>query len=88
MGLRPFGEATKQMKGVSIFSEIALQSWPGFVISSPMPNILHLKNTTTVTVNVTDLSESLADSYLKMYMPTTCEDCKDFEGKTYQFENN
>lgn len=81
VSLKPLGEATKEMKGLSIFSEVALQTWPGFSISSPVPDILHLKNTTTVAVNVTDLSGSLADSYLKMYMPTTCENCKEFEGK-------
>lgn len=81
LSLKPLGEATKEMKGLSIFSEVALQTWPGFSISSPVPDILHLKNTTTVAVNVTDLSGSLADSYLKMYMPTTCENCKEFEGK-------
>lgn len=81
VSLKPLGEATKEMKGLSIFSEVALQTWPGFSISSPVPDILHLKNTTTVAVNVTDLSGCLADSYLKMYMPTTCENCIEFEGK-------
>lgn len=81
LSLKPLGEATKEMKGLSIFSEVALQTWPGFSISSPVPDILHLKNTTTVAVNVTDLSGSLADSYLKMYMPTTCENCKELEAQ-------
>lgn len=46
-----------------------------------------MKNTTVVSISVTNLTRSLEDSYLKMYMPTTCEDCDQFEGKVTELSS-
>ena len=81
MQIESFGQENDEVDGVTLFSEPVIKDWPRFGISPPYPPEIYMKNTTMVSISVTNLTRSLEDSYLKMYMPTTCEDCDKFEGK-------
>ncbi|XP_062598399.1 uncharacterized protein LOC134259809 [Saccostrea cucullata] len=79
--LSPIPQDPKKNSSFIIHSERIVQEWPEYNISLPVPSELHLKNLTTVTVSIDYPSESVTDSYLKLYMPSNCEDCEDFEAK-------
>ncbi|XP_061187059.1 uncharacterized protein LOC133195218 [Saccostrea echinata] len=79
--LNPIPPDTKKTSLFTMHSESVVQEWPEYNISLPMPSVLHLKNLTTVNVKIDYPSESVTDSYLKLYMPTNCDDCEDFEAR-------
>ena len=85
--IESFGQENDVVDSVTLFSEPVIKDWPRFGISPPYPPEIHMKNTTIVSISVTNLTRSLEDSYLKMYMPTTCEDCDKFEGKATELSS-